>query len=426
MLALLFVTLPFVVRDGAAGAARARPRDGGGGRLARRRAVRDLPAHRAAEHPPRDPLRRRARVRAGDRRVRLARPDLGQPPFKTEVASVYIFGRIQSGDTTGATAVSVVLLVDLARSSCSGSAPSAAGGRAMIGRYAAALRRARLPDAAARAAGRDGLLPRVRARLRAGLARGHDAGGEARVPADARGHRDRRSSRTRSSASCSRSRSCGTASAGAASSTRSSTCRSRSRRSSSGSRSTCSTAAAAGSAPGSRTAHVLFSTPGIVLATVFVSLPFVVREVVPVLREIGTEQEQAAATLGAGSFQTFRRVTFPAIRWAVAYGVVLTTARAIGEFGAVSVVSGSVDGQDADAHALRPGPVREQHLRPHGRLRRVGAARADRAVHGGRDDRLQAEGGHVAMGITVVEVSKRFGELPGARRRLGRRSRPGR
>ena len=81
------------------------------------------------------------------------------------------------------------------------------------------------------------------------------------------------------------------------------------------------------------------------LATAFVSLPFVVREVVPVLREIGTEQEQAAATLGAGSFQTFRRVTFPAIRWAVAYGVVLTTARAIGEYGAVSVVSGNVEGK---------------------------------------------------------------------------------
>jgi sulfate transport system permease protein len=91
--------------------------------------------------------------------------------------------------------------------------------------------------------------------------------------------------------------------------------------------------------------HVLFSTPAIVLATAFVSLPFVVREVVPVLREIGTEQEQAAATLGAGSLQTFRRITFPAIRWAVAYGVVLTTARAIGEYGAVSVVSGNVEGK---------------------------------------------------------------------------------
>ena len=91
--------------------------------------------------------------------------------------------------------------------------------------------------------------------------------------------------------------------------------------------------------------QVIFSLPGMVLATIFISLPFVVREVVPVLREIGTDQEQAAATLGAGSFQTFRRITFPAIRWAVAYGVVLTTARALGEYGAVTVVSGRIVGE---------------------------------------------------------------------------------
>jgi sulfate transport system permease protein len=90
---------------------------------------------------------------------------------------------------------------------------------------------------------------------------------------------------------------------------------------------------------------VAFALPGMVLATIFVSLPFVVREVVPVLREIGTEQEQAAATLGASWLQTFRRVTWPAIRWATAYGVVLTTARALGEFGAVSVISGRLAGQ---------------------------------------------------------------------------------
>jgi sulfate transport system permease protein len=90
---------------------------------------------------------------------------------------------------------------------------------------------------------------------------------------------------------------------------------------------------------------VVFALPGMVLATIFVSLPFVVREVVPVLREIGTEQEQAAATLGASGLQTFRRVTWPAIRYATAYGVVLTTARALGEFGAVSVVSGRLAGE---------------------------------------------------------------------------------
>jgi len=91
--------------------------------------------------------------------------------------------------------------------------------------------------------------------------------------------------------------------------------------------------------------QVIFSTPGMVLATIFVSLPFVVREVMPVLQEIGTDQEQAAETLGASPWQTFSRVTLPAIRWGVAYGVVLATARALGEFGAVSVVSGKISGQ---------------------------------------------------------------------------------
>lgn len=91
--------------------------------------------------------------------------------------------------------------------------------------------------------------------------------------------------------------------------------------------------------------QVIFSTPGIVLATVFVCLPFVVREVVPVLREIGDGQEQAAATLGASGWQSFWRVTLPSIRWGLAYGVVLSTARAVGEFGAVSVVSGKISGQ---------------------------------------------------------------------------------
>jgi sulfate transport system permease protein len=91
--------------------------------------------------------------------------------------------------------------------------------------------------------------------------------------------------------------------------------------------------------------QVIFAVPGMILATVFVSLPFVVREVAPVLREIGDDQEQAALTLGASPWQAFRRVTLPAIRWGLAYGIVLTTARAIGEFGAVSVVSGRVSGQ---------------------------------------------------------------------------------
>jgi len=90
---------------------------------------------------------------------------------------------------------------------------------------------------------------------------------------------------------------------------------------------------------------VIFALPGMILATIFVSLPFVVRETVPVLREIGTEQEEAAWTLGASPLTAFFRVTLPAIRWGVTYGIVLTTARAIGEFGAVSIVSGSIAGR---------------------------------------------------------------------------------
>jgi sulfate transport system permease protein len=91
--------------------------------------------------------------------------------------------------------------------------------------------------------------------------------------------------------------------------------------------------------------RVIFAFPGMVLATIFVSLPFVVREVVPVLREIGDEQEEAAWTLGGSPLATFRRITLPAIRWGIAYGVVLTTARALGEYGAVAVVSGRLAGR---------------------------------------------------------------------------------
>ena len=94
-----------------------------------------------------------------------------------------------------------------------------------------------------------------------------------------------------------------------------------------------------------RGVQIIFAPTGMVLATVFVSLPYVVREVVPVLVEVGDEQEQAAATLGASGWQTFRRVTLPSIRWGVAYGIVLSTARALGEIGAVLVVSSLVAGK---------------------------------------------------------------------------------
>jgi sulfate/thiosulfate transport system permease protein len=85
------------------------------------------------------------------------------------------------------------------------------------------------------------------------------------------------------------------------------------------------------------------------VATLFVTLPFVVRELVPILRELGEEHEQAAYTLGAGRWQTFWRVTLPSVRWAVAYGVTLTVARSLGEFGAVLVVSGNLIGQTQTA-----------------------------------------------------------------------------
>ncbi|MEP6851171.1 MAG: sulfate ABC transporter permease subunit [bacterium] len=91
--------------------------------------------------------------------------------------------------------------------------------------------------------------------------------------------------------------------------------------------------------------QVIFAVPGIVLATCFVSLPLVVREVVPVLEEIGLEQDQAARSLGANAVQRFWRITLPGIRWALAYGVVLSLARCLGEYGAVRVVAGNVLGQ---------------------------------------------------------------------------------
>ncbi|GAB4466135.1 MAG: sulfate ABC transporter permease subunit CysW [Elainellaceae cyanobacterium] len=91
--------------------------------------------------------------------------------------------------------------------------------------------------------------------------------------------------------------------------------------------------------------RIIFAVPGMVLATMFVTMPFVAREVIPVLEEAGTDQEEAAKTLGASDWQTFWRVTLPNIRWGLLYGLILTNARAMGEFGAVSVVSGNIVGK---------------------------------------------------------------------------------
>ena len=104
--------------------------------------------------------------------------------------------------------------------------------------------------------------------------------------------------------------------------------------------------------------QVIFAVPGMILATTFVALPLVIREVVPVLEEVGEEQEQAARSLGANALQTFWRITLPAIKWGVIYGVVLSLARSLGEFGAVKVVSGNVLGQTRTATLV----VEEKYL----------------------------------------------------------------
>ena len=146
-----------------------------------------------------------------------------------------------------------------------------------------------------------------------------------------------------------------------------------------------------------------------VLATVFVSVPFVAREVVPTLREIGDEQEQAAHTLGASGWQTFWRITLPSIRWAVIYGVVLTTARCLGEYGAVAVVSGSIEGKTETA-TLRVQDYYEN-------LNQAGAYGVSLALAGIAilvlitDDSAQTQGGSGLMSISVQNVSKRFGDF---------------
>jgi sulfate transport system permease protein len=98
--------------------------------------------------------------------------------------------------------------------------------------------------------------------------------------------------------------------------------------------------------------QVVFAMPGMIMATTFVALPLVIREVVPVLEDMGDDQEQAANSLGANAWQTFWRITLPGIKWAVVYGVVLSLARSLGEFGAVKVVAGNVSGETTTAPVL--------------------------------------------------------------------------
>ena len=128
--------------------------------------------------------------------------------------------------------------------------------------------------------------------------------------------------------------------------------------------------------------RVAFAVPGMVLATLFVTLPFMIRELIPMLEAFGIQQEQSAATMGASSWQIFWRITLPALRWGMIYGVSLTFARALGEFGAVLVIGGGIQGQHRDGDAVylpRPGraPVR-------GRLQRRDRPGAVIAGAGGR------------------------------------------
>ncbi len=156
---------------------------------------------------------------------------------------------------------------------------------------------------------------------------------------------------------------------------------------------------------------IIFNPLGMILATVFVSLPFCVREVAPVLMEVGTEQEQAAATLGASSWQTFWRVTLPSIRTGVAYGVVLTTARALGEIGAVAVVSSNVLGSTISLPLLVK--YRTQTLgtgRDHLRLRDRRRARRDVADRAVRDDPVGPPEEGSLMRIDAEAINKRFGD----------------
>ena len=103
--------------------------------------------------------------------------------------------------------------------------------------------------------------------------------------------------------------------------------------------------------------HVIFAVPGMILATLFVTFPFVARELIPLMQAQGTEEEEAARVLGAGGWQIFRRVTLPNIKWGLLYGIILCNARAMGEFGAVAVVSGKIRGRDQHHAAAHRGPV---------------------------------------------------------------------
>ena len=149
--------------------------------------------------------------------------------------------------------------------------------------------------------------------------------------------------------------------------------------------------------------QMVFAIPAMVMATAFVALPLVIREVVPVLQEIGDEQEQAARSLGANGRQTFWRITLPSIKWAVVYGVVLSLARSLGEFGAVKIVSGQHRRQDPDRHPRRRAEVPELRA-GHGLLGGLPAGLRRRGLH--RRRLPPASQGRTVMSIDIRHVNK--------------------
>src|SRR5271163_4801912 len=138
--------------------------------------------------------------------------------------------------------------------------------------------------------------------------------------------------------------------------------------------------------------QIIFATPGVILATIFVTFPFIARELIPLMQEQGADEEEAAVRLGANGWQIFRRVTLPNIRWALVYGVILANARAMGEFGAVSVVSGHIRGNEYAPAACRDPLQRVQLFR---RIRRRESADASRPRHAPREGgaRMENQGG---------------------------------
>ena len=176
--------------------------------------------------------------------------------------------------------------------------------------------------------------------------------------------------------------------------------------------------------------QIIFALPSMVLVTIFICIPFTIREVVPVLEEIGLDEEDAARTLGASVWHTFFRVTLPNIRWALAYGVALTTARAIGEIGAVLIVSGLLQGKTETA-TLFIFRAYEERQTPEAYVVALVLASVSVAALASRSSsfrhrRRTGKDPRMSTPIVVEGLSKRFGSFDAVDRRHVHRARGGR